>query len=364
MSTILDALKKLERDKEVDAAQSRPADPLAPAPAPVLAEAAGRRSRAVTGLVVGALLTFSAGIGFGLWTGMQDEAPPVRRDAATAVAPRPLARASSPTGADGVAPSTARSYEQRPESLAAPSIERAPGASATASVERAPASPSTASIDRQAVSPSTASIDRQAVSPSTASIDRQAASPSTASIDRPPVASARSVERPPVSAPLAAGPSRTASRSVTPPPSAAAVALLPDASKEIQAPVSAPVSTASVQAPVSAPVSTASVVPTPKQAPSVSVESSDVAVPEEPVHAGLADVIVGSEDDRREVTVLRTVWHPKPERRSAQIRFETGGEPIEVHEVEIVEGYRVESITPSAVVLVKDGVSMTHRVGR
>ena len=40
MSTILDALKKLERDKEVDAAQSRPADPLAPAPAPVLAAVA------------------------------------------------------------------------------------------------------------------------------------------------------------------------------------------------------------------------------------------------------------------------------------------------------------------------------------
>ena len=84
----------------------------------------------------------------------------------------------------------------------------------------------------------------------------------------------------------------------------------------------------------------------------------------ESARPGLADVVVSNSSDRLEVRVLKTVWHPKPDRRSAQVQIADQGEAFEVRESQMVEGYRVESITPSTVVLSKGGVTVTHRVGR
>jgi len=67
MSTILDALKKLERDKHVDEAHARPPDPLAPAPEPALSpeDVTGRN---MGWMAAGVALTFVIGIGIGVAT--------------------------------------------------------------------------------------------------------------------------------------------------------------------------------------------------------------------------------------------------------------------------------------------------------
>jgi uncharacterized protein (UPF0248 family) len=75
-------------------------------------------------------------------------------------------------------------------------------------------------------------------------------------------------------------------------------------------------------------------------------------------------VEVEGPDTRIEVFVVKTVWHPKPERRSASLRVSDRAELVEVREQDVVEGYVVREITPSSVVLVRDDVVVTHRVGR
>ena len=79
---------------------------------------------------------------------------------------------------------------------------------------------------------------------------------------------------------------------------------------------------------------------------------------------GLGPVTVQDSDDRVEVTVIRTVWHPKPERRSAQLRLADRVDAVHVREEDVVEGYVVREITPSSVVLARGKVVVTHRVGR
>ncbi len=69
-------------------------------------------------------------------------------------------------------------------------------------------------------------------------------------------------------------------------------------------------------------------------------------------------------EERLEVEVLKTVWHPTPARRWARIAVSGAEGPLEVREADTVEGYTVEQITPSSVVMKRGGVTVTHRVGR
>jgi hypothetical protein len=63
------------------------------------------------------------------------------------------------------------------------------------------------------------------------------------------------------------------------------------------------------------------------------------------------------------VKVLKTVWHPTPARRSASLALSSRAQPVEVRETDRIEGYRVEEITPSKVVLSRGDVTLTRRVG-
>ena len=56
-----------------------------------------------------------------------------------------------------------------------------------------------------------------------------------------------------------------------------------------------------------------------------------------------------------------TRWHPTPERRAAQVRV--AGRRRSVSQGEVVSGYRVLDITPSAIVFEREGESFRVRVG-
>lgn len=61
--------------------------------------------------------------------------------------------------------------------------------------------------------------------------------------------------------------------------------------------------------------------------------------------------------------MLKTVWHPRAERRVA--RVEVAGEPggRELREGDVIEGYAVREIKLSGVVFERDGVTVERRVG-
>jgi hypothetical protein len=63
------------------------------------------------------------------------------------------------------------------------------------------------------------------------------------------------------------------------------------------------------------------------------------------------------------VVVLRTVWHPKPERRVARLQLPGMDEPVEVHEGDSVKSYLVKTIEPSGVLLEHDGRELRRGVG-
>ena len=97
--------------------------------------------------------------------------------------------------------------------------------------------------------------------------------------------------------------------------------------------------------------------PTPPAAPEPTVRSTPAASP--PVAVGPAKVSKRSPP----MTVLKTIWHPRPERRVARLEVKEGDEVLEVREGDQIEGFEVQEIRLSGVVLVRDGVISERRVG-
>ena len=64
-----------------------------------------------------------------------------------------------------------------------------------------------------------------------------------------------------------------------------------------------------------------------------------------------------------DVTVVRTAWHPKPERRSAKLRVAETNELLTVHEGDSVSGLVLKEITPSSVIFSAGDVEFRRRVG-
>lgn len=64
-----------------------------------------------------------------------------------------------------------------------------------------------------------------------------------------------------------------------------------------------------------------------------------------------------------DVSVERTSWHPKPERRSARVRVRETGEVLSLGEGDYVGGMIVEEITPSSVLFEAGGVEIRRRIG-
>ncbi len=346
MSTILKALKKLEHDKQVDAAQSRAHDPLAPAPEPMVAprpEPEGEW-RGLWGLIAGVAALFCVGVGFGVYTLSRDEggsastpavaaAPGAGGGMVLAAPARPDFHRMPPVA--GVEPVGAGSGATSPRSsqptrLAAASSAPDPWEEAATATTTNSASP-----DAAARPPDRPATPVVAAPPPT----RAPSSPTPAASTAPPAASR--------TAPSPVAPSTQASRDV-PEPSGVPIAALPVIDLPEEEPPAA----------VSAPPEPAASVPA-EPAP----ESSAAAVAEVPARPGLGNVVVSDAAERVDVKVLKTVWHPKPDRRSARLELSNRESPVEVHESDLVEGYVVEEITPSKVLLSKDGVTLTRRVG-
>jgi len=70
--------------------------------------------------------------------------------------------------------------------------------------------------------------------------------------------------------------------------------------------------------------------------------------------------------DRRglpDLTVLRTAWHPKADRRSAKIRLETTDEIMTLREGDAVGGLVIQKISPSSVLFKAGDIEVRRRVG-
>lgn len=63
-----------------------------------------------------------------------------------------------------------------------------------------------------------------------------------------------------------------------------------------------------------------------------------------------------------EVSIVRTIWHPSPERRIAHVQIAGESSDREVHEGDVVEGYEIEEIKLTGVVFVREGVTVERRV--
>jgi len=342
MSTILKALRKLEHDKRVDAAQSRAHDPLAPAPAPMVAPKPEPEGdwRGLWGLIAGVAALFCLGVGFGVYTLSRDEG---------GSASTPAVAAAPGAGGGMVLAAPARpDFHRMPPVAGVEPVGAGSGAT----------SPRSSQPTRlAATSPAPDPWEEAATaSPPTEAAARPPARPATPVVAAPPPTRAPSSPTPAAStAPPAA--SRTAPSPVAPSTQAS-----PDASEPPGVPVaSLPVIDLPEEEPpaaVSAPPEPAASVPA-EPAP----ESRAAPVAEVPARPGLGDVVVSDAAERVDVKVLKTVWHPKPDRRSARLELSNRESPVEVHESDLVEGYVVEEITPSKVLLSKDGVTLTRRVG-
>ena len=65
------------------------------------------------------------------------------------------------------------------------------------------------------------------------------------------------------------------------------------------------------------------------------------------------------------VVVMRTIWHPRPERRRAELSVEEGGatRTLELREGDYVGPLKLSEIGPLGVTFVLEGVEIQHRVG-
>lgn len=65
------------------------------------------------------------------------------------------------------------------------------------------------------------------------------------------------------------------------------------------------------------------------------------------------------------VVVMRTIWHPRPERRRAELSVEEGGatRTLELREGDFVGPLKLSEIGPLGVTFVHEGVEIQHRVG-
>ena len=62
---------------------------------------------------------------------------------------------------------------------------------------------------------------------------------------------------------------------------------------------------------------------------------------------------------------MRTIWHPRPERRRAELSVEEGGatRTLELREGDFVGPLKLSEIGPLGVTFVHEGVEIQHRVG-
>lgn len=377
MSTILKALRRLEHDKRAEAARERSRESLAPAwaAAEPTSEQAPGRPWASWLAVAAVAATVGAGASYGLasWW-ISRSAAPASVDVASASphAPAPIAavprRAPAPAEARATA-ADAPTYEAVPAPTPPSSVEarRQPGVPVPAaragggSGSPSPSAGGTPTEARAVLAQVAAS------SPDPWEEAAQAAPPTKRSAQEV----ARTERVMPMESSVDA--SSTASEGASGAASSAASGAAESPSATVEAPIPSRRADAA-QAPIpsyradAAPLAIEGAVAV-SSLPELVLPEPTPSVPAEPAVAAdsaRANPSAAASDSggRLEIQVLKTVWHPKPERRSARVRLSDRIEVLEVHQDDVVEGYVVSEITPSSVVLARGEEEFTYRVGR
>jgi hypothetical protein len=91
-------------------------------------------------------------------------------------------------------------------------------------------------------------------------------------------------------------------------------------------------------------------------------ESGQTAAVAESRSDAPTDEVALAVDRAAEVSIVRTIWHPSPDRRIAHLRIAGESTNREVHEGDLVEGYEIDEIKLTGVVLVREGVTFERRV--
>lgn len=166
------------------------------------------------------------------------------------------------------------------------------------------------------------------------------------------------------------GPAEASGIAAGPPPAGAAPPAPAEAHADPPARVPSPASAPARSAPRASPAPSAAA-PPPASAPApAAVPAPDPPSPAPPasepaVHApetGPAQVV----ELRRAgegLRVLRTVWHPRSERRRAVVELAPGGPSLEMREGERRDGFELVEIRPAGATFVHRGRELERRVG-
>ncbi|MEZ4332395.1 MAG: hypothetical protein R3F35_11610 [Myxococcota bacterium] len=274
---------------------------------------------------------------------------------AAAAATTPQTEAATVTPPSEAAPTAARPMRSAPPTAAksAPPIDaRRPStsiASAAVSPSASPAAPPSASA------PTSRPRSPSAAPPPSASTGPQHAAVPVESL---PIARGSAVAdpagappRPPVGAPATAKPETQVKPATTSSP-----APRESEARVAAAPPSAAARPADARTAASANASAASTT-VPDRGESPAPVESDSRATDSP------DVQRITATQPPKVTVLRTAWHPKAERRSAKLRILATGETLTVHEGDAAAGLVIKEVTPSSVVFDAGGIEIRRRVG-
>jgi len=158
------------------------------------------------------------------------------------------------------------------------------------------------------------------------------------------VASANRPAPPPAEAPQIEAPAPDPPIRVAQPPENPPVAPTAPAA-EAPSPARSAIPEITPRLPESKPAPSATAQEAPPVQPTVSIAASDPAPPVESVQ------------------VARTLWHPIPEKRVAVVEVDGRPGSVELHEGDLVGTLVVETIQPSAVVFLRDGVEVRQPVG-
>jgi len=291
--------------------------------------------RSLTPIALGLVLLLSVGSAIWYWNGGASSLDPTTASPADpeALAAAPVPRAAVPPRVLPTAPvpraqpaATPRPPPPPPAPAADTATDRriaaAPAAAPVVPVDAADrAAPPIPRADRSISSSTTTGVNStaRAAAPSRSTATSNSASTSAAASRPEPAADPIETSS---AARVAAVSSPVAPIRPTPPPSGAS------------RPAAGP------------PVSAAAPSPRPSPSrPAQEVERLD--------HRGLPDL-----------TVLRTAWHPTPERRTAKVRLEASKEVLNLHEGDAVGGLVVQEISPSSILFQSGDVEIRRRVGQ
>jgi hypothetical protein len=376
LSTILKALRRLEQEKVAELDRPLQAAVAEPPPLPA---APARRSPWILGAGIAVLVAAGAVV----WSLRGSDEPGPTKPVSAIAAPESVPLAAAPVAAPPVAPAAPVAAAPEPIQVA-PDVSMPPPSEAMAAVEaelqpQQPAAPpvATAAPDE----PTVVVVADAFVEPKPAAAPAPIAAPAPA--ESPAPISAPTPPAPSVTAPAPTTPNVAAAPvlpiAAVPVPEASAAAPAPPVAHELPVaveppPPAAPLKETPVRVARLEPRATAPKAALPGRAAggaeagavvaqpvlrSGEAESDGDAVRVEPPRKHAARV---APPPAPAITVVRTVWHPKPDRRTAMLEAPGDAAPREYREGDRVGALTLLRIEPSGVVFDRDGVEVRQKI--